>query len=208
MQAARAMVLWTKVATAKRFPTAAPVPVMVAVLNKPPAPTHNVAVTFSPLHLFLPVIEGMGEAKITPKFSAAAIFGYGSIALRSPFQDKRLQALEAGAQVLFYPVGDFENGMQLGVEALYATVSGEVGTLTNTSDVIVQANGQALGVGGLIGYKYIAPIGFTLNLQGGGWASNQRSHPFEPQSQKVLTLPPVRLEQGCAVEQPGSSSGS
>jgi hypothetical protein len=105
----------------------------------------------------------MGEVKITPKFSAAGIFGYGSVALQSPYQSSRLKVLEAGAQVLFYPVGDFENGMQLGVEALCASVTGNV----EAGRVAIKADGQALGVGGLIGYKYIAPIGFALTLQGG-----------------------------------------
>jgi hypothetical protein len=138
-------------------PAAAPVPV------KPPEPEHSVAITFSPIHLLFPALELTGEIKITPKLSAAVILAYGRRALPSPYQDVKLTFLEGGGQVLFYPVGDFEHGMQLGVEGLVVSASGG-GTVGSTK---VVADGKGLSVGPIIGYKYTHKVGFTLNLQAG-----------------------------------------
>jgi hypothetical protein len=46
---------------------------------------------------------------------------------------------------------------------LYVNVSGTV----VDGNQPIKASGNALGVAGLIGYKYTAAVGFTLNLQGG-----------------------------------------
>jgi hypothetical protein len=142
---------------------AAPPDAPVVPVKPPPDPEHTVAVTISPFHLFLPMVELTGEIKIVPKFSAAVILGYGRTSLAPTYPNVKLTLLEAGGQLLFYPVGDFEHGMQLGAELLFASVSGggDVGSIK------VVADAKAIGVGPLIGYKYTHKVGFALNLQGG-----------------------------------------
>jgi len=130
----------------------------------PPEPEgaqHSVSLTISPFHLVLPVVEVMGEFKVQDWFGLAAILGGGSIQGTGTIADERLTVFELGAQALFYPVGDFDHGMQLGLEALFIHISGtfDSGALTGT--------GSGLAVGPLIGYKFAASWGLTVDIQGG-----------------------------------------
>lgn len=66
---------------------------------------------------------------------------------------------EIGASARYYLIGSFRHGMQVGLEALYLSVSGD---MENTLAV-----GKGLCVGPFIGYKYIASFGLTVDIQGG-----------------------------------------
>ena len=62
-----------------------------------------------------------------------------------------------------YVVGDFDEGLQVGLEVLYAGVGG-----TAQDDVdTVAVFGEGLGLTPLIGYKIITDIGFTFEAQAG-----------------------------------------
>ena len=108
---------------------------------------HNVSLTFSPVHLFLPVVEVTGEFRLPLDFSLAAIGGFGAI--------EGITVWEAGAQARYYLIGSFEHGMPIGVEALYAGGSAAEAGVTAT------ANGIA--VGPFVGYKLATDIGFTFD---------------------------------------------
>lgn len=112
---------------------------------------HNVSVTFSPIHLFLPVVELTAEVRLPVDLSVAAIGGYG--------KHLGVTLWEAGAQGRYYLLGSFEHGMPLGVEVLY------LGASDTVSGVDARASG--LGVGPFVGYKFASDEGFTIDLAGG-----------------------------------------
>jgi hypothetical protein len=112
---------------------------------------HDVSLTFSPIHLFLPVVELTAEVRLPVDFSVAAIGGYGG--------HQGVTLWEAGAQARYYLLGSFEHGMPIGVEALY------IGAGDSRQGVRARATG--LAVGPFIGYKFAADVGFTIDLAGG-----------------------------------------
>lgn len=59
---------------------------------------------------------------------------------------------------VYYVLGDFEHGMQLGAEAIYLYLDGD-----GTSSIQVSGAGFALGP--FVGYKTATNIGFTFDAQ-------------------------------------------
>ncbi|MFT4976662.1 MAG: hypothetical protein ACI8S6_002567 [Myxococcota bacterium] len=112
----------------------------------------KVAVTASPIHLTIPLLEVTGEVKLAPKISAALIAGYG-------IPDGTDSVIELGAQGRYYVLGDFRSGLQLGAEAIYLRVS--------ASDSGVTATGSGATFGPFVGGKWTADIGFTVDGQVG-----------------------------------------
>jgi hypothetical protein len=113
------------------------------------------SVTFSPLHLFLPVFELTGELRVHDKFGVAFVAGAGHISDNTSNVKLTASVFEVGALVRGYIVGDFRHGMQLGAEVLYLHLS--------TTEF--RARGAGVAVGPFLGYKYVAPIGFTVDVQ-------------------------------------------
>ncbi len=126
---------------------------------EPPRPQHDVSLTFSPLHLLLPVVEVTGEIRLDKIMSVAAIAGFGSVSIDNAQPDlpSHASVYEFGGHYRFYPIGSFEHGMQLGVEVLYLHVSAETAS--------VSGFGTGLAVGPFAGYKIIASGGFTFDAQ-------------------------------------------
>ena len=127
------------------------------VAYQPPPPPHRVfSLTISPIHLALPVVEVTGEIRAHDKLGLAVIGGVGR------YTDKSVNisasVYEIGAQLRFYPIGDFRHGMQLGAELLYLHMS-----QSNLS-----LRGEGVGIGPFIGYKVISDAGFTFDAQIGG----------------------------------------
>ncbi len=106
---------------------------------------HSVSVTLSPIHLLYPIIEATGEFRVGKKAGVAAIAGFGSI--------DRYSVVEIGGQGRYYPVGDFDHGLQLGGEVLAVVVSGS------------GASGTGLSIGPFVGYKIAARFGLTFDIQ-------------------------------------------
>jgi len=119
---------------------------------------RSVSFTFSPIHLILPVVEVTAELRLAPRIGVAAIAGVGSI---THLGDK-YTVLEAGAQLRFYALGSFQQGLEVGLETLYVGVSGD-----NLQDTKISGAAAGLAMGPFIGYKYIAPMGLTLEVQAG-----------------------------------------
>ncbi len=111
----------------------------------------SASVTASALHLALPglrpALELTGELKLGPRYSAAAIAGLG-------WGDPIYGA--GGGQVLWYALGDFRGGLQLGGE-LYG-----LGGRFADGDWTSYYSG-----GPLLGGKYITDLGLTLAAQAG-----------------------------------------
>lgn len=125
---------------------------------------HLVYIGISPFHLFFPIVELQVEARLHRKIGVALIGGYGSVKVDAPTLPQgeiRFKVWELGGQIVGYPVGHFDHGMQLGVEVLYAGVLGD----TTVDGVTVSGSANGLSLGPLIGYKFAADIGFSLNIQ-------------------------------------------
>lgn len=118
-------------------------------------------ISISPLHLLAPIVELTGEVRVDRHIGIAGIAGVGS--LRTSKSAPRFTVWEVGAQFLGYPVGHFDHGIQVGVEAVYLGVAGEAGS----GSAQVTGLGQGFAVGPLLGYKFASDIGFSLNIQGG-----------------------------------------
>lgn len=128
-----------------------------------PAELHGASLTFSPLHLLLPVFELQGEFRVTPNIGIGVIGGIGQVTLESTSGDTTLTAYEVGGKLVGYVIGDFDEGMQVGLEVLYAGVGGKARDGGETVAVF----GEGLGLSPFIGYKIITDIGFTFEAQAG-----------------------------------------
>lgn len=145
------------------------VPTAATTAPEPPLPTA--AITFSPAHLFIPMVEVTGELRLNPRVGLAAILGYGRLggAGTDVVPRTRADIYELGSQMRYYVFGNFRHGMQVGAEVLYLRGS------SDGSGVSAVANGFALGP--FAGYKYTASFGFTFDFQLGAerigmWGSN------------------------------------
>lgn len=115
----------------------------------------NVAVTVSPLHLFVPMAELTIEARVAPRVGVAVIGGVG--AFRDQPTNDRVRLFEGGASARYYALGSFRHGLQLGAEALYVYADAVADATA------VQAAG--LGVAPFVGYKWTHRTGFTVDAQ-------------------------------------------
>jgi hypothetical protein len=130
-----------------------------AMMPQPPPrehPRHVFSLTISPIHLFLPVVELTGEARVHDKVGVALIGGVGKY---TDPDDSSLSASvwEAGGQVRAYVIGDFRHGMQIGGELLYL----------HLDSTTLAATGEGLAVGPFLGYKIATDVGFTFDAQVG-----------------------------------------
>ena len=106
-------------------------------------------ITISPIHLAMPVVELMGEFALSPKVSVAVVGGLGTY--------EGFSVSEFGGQLNLYATGNFDKGMQVGLEILYASVSGSI---ENVSGV-----GNGLSIGPFIGYKGAFDFGLSIDIQ-------------------------------------------
>jgi opacity protein-like surface antigen len=125
---------------------------------------RSVYLSFSPLHLVMPIVEVTAEAKVHRKIGLAGILGYGRVSQETAGQTYRFSAYEVGGQFVSYPIGHFDHGMQLGMEALYVHVNLDEGP---NQRLDVTGIGNGLAVGPFIGYKLATQFGFSFNVQAG-----------------------------------------
>ncbi len=128
----------------------------------------DIAITISPIHLVLPIVELTGEFALDDNIAIAGILGAGSIGVAtvdstSSISGESFTVLEFGSSFRYYLVGDFDHGMQVGGELLYVYI--DSGDLETES---VTAFGQGLAIGPFIGYKIAATFGLTFEIQAGG----------------------------------------
>ena len=123
---------------------------------------HDLALTFSPFALLYPIAEVAGEYQVLESLGAGLILGVGKNEFDS---DEKLMFWEAGAQVVYYPVGGFDHGMQVGVEAMFESVSANANRMRH----------YGYAAGPLIGYKLVLSFGMTLAVQSGfAWVKSHR----------------------------------
>lgn len=139
-------------------PTGSFVPAPPPAEAPAPSPSRKlptVAVTISPLHMFIPMVELTGELRVGRKLGIAAIGGAGAV--RDDVTDQLIRVYEAGASVRYYVLGTFRHGMQLGGELLYVHA--------NTDNTMVEVRAQGLGISPFVGYKWTSRVGFTIDTQ-------------------------------------------
>lgn len=128
---------------------------------------HHVALSLSPIHLLLPVVEVQGEYLFHDSFSAALILGYGKVdatvtrTYSNGAVDKEtitFDVFELGAQFRGYFWGGSEGGAYAGAEVVYLQVDGEL------DDVVGVAAGTTIGP--FVGYKWTWD-NFFIDLNGG-----------------------------------------
>lgn len=119
-------------------------------------PLHA-SITLSPLHFVLPAGELTAEFAITPQIGVAAIGGIGSIA--NDGSNERTLVYEVGISPRYYVWGNFRQGVELGVEVLYAHASAD------SQLVMTTLKAEGLAIGPYAGYKWASSVGFTLEGQ-------------------------------------------
>ena len=114
------------------------------------------SLTVSPIHLAMPVLEAMGELRLGEDTGIAGIVGFGTFTVEdSVTEDKdTFDVIEVGGQINFYVLGDFDDGLHLGAEAMYLKLSGGEGDISGIAD--------GLALGPYLGYKTTMDIGFTF----------------------------------------------
>jgi hypothetical protein len=115
-------------------------------------PSKKLTLSFSPVHLLFPFAEVTGEYAVSQNFGVAGIAGLGGY--------NGAYMLDVGAQAIYYVTGSFEQGVQVGGEAVYAELGASSG-----GDSVALVSG--LGVAPFLGYKMSARNGFTGILQAG-----------------------------------------
>ena len=156
--------------------------------------TKKLSITNSPIHLALSILELMAEYQVAPKIGAAGILGYGSITETDNWGDEvEIPILEIGGQLNYYLLGNFDKGMQVGLEVLYLNASAE------DEDVTVSVDGLAIGP--YLGYKWTAGFGLTFDIQAGyekllfhGEAEDNFGNELE--EEEVTGIPLINLNLG------------
>lgn len=134
---------------------------VLAVASAHAQTDRSFSLTLSPFHLAAPIVEITGEYALSPKLGVAAIGGLGSLEVEYSNGEKEdIGALELGGQAVYYALGSFRHGLQLGGELLWIKVDPP-----KEGGVEVDANGVA--VGPMVGYKFIAGFGLTSIVQVG-----------------------------------------
>jgi hypothetical protein len=158
----------------------------------PPKPEpRTVSLTFSPLHLILPVFEMMGEFRPVNGLGLAGIFGYGKITFpvdefdptTGVVQERDVTAtvLELGLQTVWYPLDAFDS-LQVGAEFVW--LSAEANEVSQSSNAAVAVG---VAVGPFVGYKLITSGGFTFLVQGGAQYVFARAEPEAPSGTTTTT---------------------
>ena len=148
----------------------------------PPLPRFSVLA--DPLFLRAPIGELVGEVALGRRVALAALMGIGWTAVRSPTLTTHFLVYDAGAQLQYYLLGTFRQGLQIGAEILYCRYDSPF----THQDAIV---GDAIRVGPFAGYKRVLRSGFTLE----GQLGYQRTRVWQSTSGEPATrrLPsPVR----------------
>ena len=119
--------------------------------------TQRVTVSWSPVHLVLPVVELEGEFSPAPHMGVGVILGAGQVSNET--ETITATAYEAGVQFNYYFMDNF-SGLHAGAEVVYVHV-GDV-------EQNATATGLGLSAGPYAGYKLLTNIGFTFIAQLGG----------------------------------------
>ena len=172
-----------------------------ASAQEPPAPTmveaehepddgHRFYLSISPIHLLAPIVEVTAELRLSDKLGLAAVAGAGRLPLEEDGEEDSVSAFEVGSQLIAYPIGDFNHGLQVGGEIMYLHLAsdGETETLSGSA--------QGLAVGPFVGYKLATDVGFSFNVQAGAQYVAARGEDDEGESYGSAVVPLVNANLG------------
>ncbi len=122
------------------------------------------AVTISPMHFALPMLELTAERRLSPTLGVALMMGVGSVTDRDEASgvDNKFNVIELGASARVYGLGRFEKGIQFGGAVEYIRVTGD-----DINGTQARGIGNGVLVAPFIGYKHTWSFGFTLEGQVG-----------------------------------------
>lgn len=138
--------------------------------------THSLSLTFSAARVLASLYEVTAEVALGDNVGIALLGGLGGMDAEHPSYPYtvHLTGRELGAQARVYVLGDFDDGLMLGGEALWIWADA---TPTRVTDSVVvngvRYNGTALlsgdgtltGLGAFIGYKMTAKFGLTFDVK-------------------------------------------
>lgn len=124
---------------------------------------RNVSLMVDGLSLLSDIVQLQGEFQISDDMSFGVLLGAGNV--RGSSADSSYSLLLAGAQFNYYLLGDFEEGLQIGAQALYSSTN----ILANKT--FLYENGRVLSLTPYAGYKLVLASGLTMNAQAGVGAS-------------------------------------
>ena len=149
----------------------------------PPRP-QSFSLSFSPLHLFAPMIELAVELRPADHLGLVVIGGIGRVS--DKMSGIKAEALETGAQLNIY-ANEF-SGIHLGVEVLYL----ELGKVNIDSSVAA----AGVAAGPYVGYKWMTRSGFTFIGQLGGEHVIAHAQSSTNSAEAKKTIPLVNLNVG------------
>ena len=158
---------------------------LMSVAHAEPEPERAVSVTFSPVHLVLPMAEVEIEGRVAPHLGVAAIGGIGRITSNNI----TATAYEAGVQGNYYFLRDFA-GLHAGVEVMYLSL-GDV-------DVDSSVTADGFTAGPYVGYKGVFSFGLTLTAQLGVdfVVAHAKSSTTQQMASEKTVLPLLNLNAG------------
>lgn len=124
---------------------------------------REVSLMVDGLSLLSDIVQLQGEFQISDNMSCGILLGAGNV--RGSSADTSYSFLLAGAQFNYYLLGDFEEGLQIGVQALYSS------TNIRANKTFLYENGRVLSLTPYAGYKLVLASGLTMNAQVGVGAS-------------------------------------
>ena len=119
---------------------------------------RDVAITVAPANLLLGMVKVNGELRIRDEWGLQVSLGGGRI--------EKVSIREAGGQLRWYVLGDFDHGMQLGLEVMFIELELPPLTLDEAGvPVDIDPSVLATAIGPFLGYKVAFDGGFTLEAQ-------------------------------------------
>lgn len=124
--------------------------------------TRMLSLSISAPHLIVgPVFELQVEFDASDKLSLAALGGWGQTVTETDDTRVKLDVWNAGGQVRYFPKGNFDKNLHLGLEAMYTDV--QEGPGDDELGLFVHRRG--ISVGPFVGGKYITDVGLTAEAQ-------------------------------------------
>jgi hypothetical protein len=126
---------------------------------------HFVAITFTPANLLLDTLKVNGEFRLAEKWGLQVSLGKGNYETGKRAV-REIDIREAGGQVRWYALGDFDHGLHLGAELMFIDLSFLIHELDKTPlPEPIDSGISATAIGPFVGYKVAAGFGLTAELQ-------------------------------------------
>jgi hypothetical protein len=130
--------------------------------GSPPAEAReelrDVAITLAPGNLVLGTLKVNGEFRLRDRLGLQVSLGAGKLG--------EVSVGEAGGQIRWYALGNFDHGLQLGLEVMYLDFQAPFDDLDKYGvPVELEADISATATGPFLGYKVAFDGGFTLEAQ-------------------------------------------